>query len=131
FFGKGGLTTQWARDIPYAMVTLLVYESLHKQAQELRGQGVKATPIENMIIGAVAGGVGTLVTNPMDVVKTRMMTTPDKYSGALDAAWMAFLKEGPQAFGKGVTPRLLHKIPANAFFFVAYEFFRNILGVSR
>lgn len=32
---------------------------------------------------------------------------------------------------KGSTPRLLHKIPANGFFFVAYEFFRTVLGVTR
>lgn len=32
---------------------------------------------------------------------------------------------------KGATPRLLHKIPANAFFFVFYELFRGMLGVSR
>lgn len=32
---------------------------------------------------------------------------------------------------KTPTPRLLHKIPANALFFVAYEFFRTLLGVSR
>ena len=36
-----------------------------------------------------------------------------------------------QAFMKGATQRLLHKIPANALFFVVYEFFRTILGVSR
>lgn len=36
-----------------------------------------------------------------------------------------------QAFMKGAAPRLLHKIPANAFFFVAYEFFRTVLGVHR
>lgn len=37
----------------------------------------------------------------------------------------------PQAFMKGATPRLIHKIPANAFFFVFYELFRNMLGVKR
>ncbi|CAB1119979.1 unnamed protein product [Ectocarpus sp. CCAP 1310/34] len=137
FFGKGGLKTQWARDIPYAMVTLLVYETLQKAAARRKGppgtkkKGAKANPIENMVIGAIAGGMGSLVTNPMDMIKTRMMTSPELYAGPMDAAWKALSKEGPQAFLKGATPRLLHKIPANAFFFVAYEFFRSILGVTR
>ncbi|CAM9315501.1 unnamed protein product [Ectocarpus sp. 4 AP-2014] len=137
FFGKGGLKMQWARDIPYAMVTLLVYETLQKAAARRKGppgtkkKGAKANPIENMVIGAIAGGMGSLVTNPMDMIKTRMMTSPELYAGPMDAVWKALSKEGPQAFLKGATPRLLHKIPANAFFFVAYEFFRSILGVSR
>eukprot|EP00904_Undaria_pinnatifida_P010616 jgi/Undpi1/6685/HiC_scaffold_20.g09164.m1 len=133
FFAKGGLKMQWARDIPYAMVTLLVYETLQKAAARRRGPNgsKKASPIENMVIGAIAGGMGSLVTNPMDMIKTRMMTSPELYAGPMDAAWIALRNEGPQAFMKGAAPRLLHKIPANAFFFVAYEFFRTVLGVAR
>lgn len=102
---------QWARDIPYAMVTLLVYETLQKAAARRkgpvdagsgsgsgsgsRGQGAKANPLENMVIGAIAGGMGSLVTNPMDMIKTRMMTSPELYAGPMDAAWKALSKEGP------------------------------------
>lgn len=98
FFAKGGLKMQWARDIPYAMVTLLVYETLQKAAARRRGPdgAKKASPIENMIIGAVAGGMGSLVTNPMDMIKTRMMTSPELYAGPMDAAWIALRNEGPQ-----------------------------------
>lgn len=98
FFGKGGLKTQWARDIPYAMVTLLVYETLQKAAARRRkpGDPPAAKVLENMIIGAVAGGVGSLVTNPMDMIKTRMMTSPELYAGPMDAAWIALRTEGPQ-----------------------------------
>lgn len=49
-----------------------------------------------MVIGAVAGGIGSLVTNPMDMIKTRMMTDPQSYAGPMDAAWIALRKEGPQ-----------------------------------
>lgn len=95
---------QWARDIPYAMVTLLVYETLQKTAarrkspgdsSESSSKGAKANPLENMVIGAIAGGMGSLVTNPMDMIKTRMMTSPELYAGPMDAAWKALSKEGP------------------------------------
>lgn len=99
---------QWARDIPYAMVTLLVYETLQKAAARRkdsgdaesgsgssRGKGAKANPLENMVIGAIAGGMGSLVTNPMDMIKTRMMTSPELYAGPMDAAWKALSQEGP------------------------------------
>lgn len=106
FFGKGGLKMQWARDIPYAMVTLLVYETLQKAAARRKRPGesgsgsgspreAKANPLENMVIGAIAGGMGSLVTNPMDMIKTRMMTSPELYAGPMDAAWKALSKEGP------------------------------------
>lgn len=93
---------QWARDIPYAMVTLLVYETLQKAAARRKGppgskdKQAKANPLENMVIGAIAGGMGSLVTNPMDMIKTRMMTSPELYAGPMDAAWKALSKEGPQ-----------------------------------
>jgi solute carrier family 25 (mitochondrial S-adenosylmethionine transporter), member 26 len=144
FFGRGGIITQLARDIPYAIVTLLVYESLqsYTAAQRLRAAGaassdtaatavIKSTTLQNMVIGAIAGGIGTLATNPMDVVKTRMMTSPHLYAGALDVAVKTLQREGPLAFLRGATPRLLHKIPANGLFFAAFELFRALLGVKR
>lgn len=129
FFGRGGLVTQLVRDIPYAMVTLLVYDSLQKAILNRTGKS-KPSHWETILIGAFAGGVGTLATNPMDVVKTRMMTSPHLYRGAWDVAVTALKNEGPTAFLKGATPRMLHKVPANGLFFVAYEFFRALLGVQ-
>jgi solute carrier family 25 (mitochondrial S-adenosylmethionine transporter), member 26 len=152
FFGRGGIITQLARDIPYAIVTLLVYESLQSYTAAQRQQRaaaagsssdtttatataanavIKSTTLQNMLIGAIAGGIGTLATNPMDVVKTRMMTSPHLYAGALDVAVKTLQREGPLAFLRGATPRLLHKIPANGLFFAAFELFRALLGVKR
>jgi solute carrier family 25 S-adenosylmethionine transporter 26 len=132
FFPTGALTTQWARDIPYAMVTLLCYESMHAVLAKRRNRekGVPASPVENMIIGAVAGGIGSFATNPMDVIKTRMMVSPNKYPTAWTAATIALTEEGPSVFMRGCTPRLLHKVPANGVFFLAYEMFRGLLGVG-
>lgn len=79
------------------MVTLLVYETLQNYAAKRRGSvEKKGSPLENMVIGAIAGGMGSLVTNPMDMVKTRMMTSPELYESPMDAAWKALKAEGPQ-----------------------------------
>lgn len=80
------------------MITLLVYETLQKAAARRKEPGApaKASPLENMVIGAIAGGIGSLATNPMDMIKTRMMTAPELYAGPMDAAWVALSKEGPQ-----------------------------------
>ncbi|KAG5190991.1 mitochondrial carrier domain-containing protein [Tribonema minus] len=133
FFGRGGIATQLARDVPYAMVTLMVYESLQTAARRRAAARGAAKPshLETMLIGAIAGGVGTLATNPMDVVKTRMMTAPHLYASAWDAAVVTLRADGARAFARGATPRLLHKVPANGLFFAAYELFRTLLGVRR
>ena len=81
--------------------------------------------------GATAGGLGSLLTTPMDVIKTRMMTgNSGRYSSVLDAIRIMYRDEGPAAFLIGALPRLAHKVPANGLFFLCYESFRSWLGVT-
>lgn len=129
FFGRGGVASQILRDVPYAIVTLLTYESLRRARAELR-KGAPSSPFEDSMIGALAGGVGSLISNPMDVVKTRIMTQPQIYKTVGATVTKVWAEEGPAAFFKGTAPRLLHKIPANAIFFAAYEIFRTLLRVN-
>lgn len=84
-----------------------------------------------MVTGAVAGGVGSYATNPMDVIKTRLQVDSSLYNGSVWVCTKATFDEGGlPAFLRGSVPRLIHKIPANAAFFVFYELFRRILRVE-
>jgi len=131
FFPKGGVGIQMCRDIPYAVFTLITYELLQeKWVRRDVEDGDKPPAWRNMIAGAVAGGVGSFLTNPMDVVKTRIQTDPTVYKGILDCARRTLSEEGVGAFGRGCGARLCHKIPANGLFFINYEFFRRVLGVE-
>ncbi len=130
FFGQSGVASQIMRDVPYAIVTLLTYESLRRARAELRKDGSTSTPFEDSMIGAFAGGVGSLISNPMDVVKTRVMTQPALYPGVRATVAKLWAEEGAAAFFKGTAPRLLHKVPANAIFFATYEIFRGLLRVQ-
>ena len=75
-------------------------------------------------------GIGSLLTNPMDVVKTRLMTSQDNGGGVWTCVARILREEGPGAFLIGTPARLMHKIPANGLFFLFYELFRTMLGVS-
>ena len=134
FFPLGGISIQMLRDIPYAIVTLLSYEYMKEVWVLKRSEhDPKNRWIRDMIAGATAGGIGSYVTNPFDVIKTRLQTTTksDGYGGSIAACAMAVMKEGgPMAFLRGSVPRLIHKIPANGFFFVFYEFFKRVLRVE-
>lgn len=82
--------------------------------------------LRDALCGSLAGGLGSLVTTPMDVVKTRMMTG-SQYSSIGEAFYSILKDEGVLTFFVGVGPRLLHKIPANGLFFLCYEAFRTFL----
>ena len=117
----------YSRDIPYAIVTLMTYECL----REHRVSKHEKAAWRDMITGAIAGGVGSYVTNPMDVIKTRLQVNSSLYGGSVLACTKATYAEGgAAALLRGSIPRLCHKIPANATFFVWYEFFRRVLRVE-
>eukprot|EP00566_Odontella_aurita_P010789 CAMPEP_0113528006 /NCGR_PEP_ID=MMETSP0015_2-20120614/1602_1 /TAXON_ID=2838 /ORGANISM="Odontella" /LENGTH=396 /DNA_ID=CAMNT_0000426485 /DNA_START=174 /DNA_END=1364 /DNA_ORIENTATION=+ /assembly_acc=CAM_ASM_000160 len=129
FFPLGGVGVQMARDIPYAMFTLLAYEAI-------RDHWVSDNPgpLRDMAAGALSGGWGSFVTNPLDVIKTRLQTDgpgAGLYGGSIIKCAVATYEEGgPMTFLRGAAPRLMHKIPANGCFFVFYEFFRRMLRVE-
>ena len=146
-FGGGKLTSQIFRDVPYAMVTLVSYEILQSLLTKLvydietsrkinkiidKSENDKSIfetkKVKDAICGSAAGGLGTLVTTPMDVIKTRMMTS-NRYSSVVDASIDIARKEGLGTFFVGTIPRLAHKIPANGIFFLCYELFKTMLDV--
>jgi len=129
FFPLGGISIQMLRDIPYAMVTLLCYEVLKEHLAPLKERHPKK--LVDAMTGALAGGLGSYVTNPLDVIKTRMQTDPGLYQGSIAVCAQATFQEGgAMAFLRGSVPRLMHKIPANGCFFLFYEFFQTLLGVE-
>lgn len=85
--------------------------------------------LRDAFCGSVAGGLGSLLTTPMDVIKTRLMTDT-KYGSVWVAMTMIAKQEGLGTLFRGALPRLMHKVPANALFFLFYEAFRSLLGVS-
>lgn len=91
-------------------------------------------PWEAMLFGGLSGGVGPLLNNPLDVVKTRLQKqrtleghTP-KYTGVLQAIPVIVREEGPAALWKGITPRLMRIMPGQAITFMTYEFVSKHIG---
>ena len=76
----------------------------------MRREDLETTPtLLQEAAGSVAGVAGsTLITNPVDVVKTRLQATPlgEETTGVKIAAFL-LRNEGASAFLKGIGPRLL------------------------
>jgi solute carrier family 25 (mitochondrial folate transporter), member 32 len=103
--------------------------------------GMKLIDLENTIFvnfwsSIVAGGCSTIVTNPIWVIKTRLMSQvgehsssngarpPWHYSSTIDAAKKMYHNEGILSFYSGLTPALLG-LTHVAVQFPAYEYLKT------
>ncbi|CUG88891.1 mitochondrial carrier protein, putative [Bodo saltans] len=91
----------------------------------------KATFVQNMIASAVGSCLSITVTNPMDVIKTRIQNKDfgAKHSGA-SILTAIIREEGVGAFFKGLTPKVLASAPKLVFAYTMTEYFLTLMGKS-
>jgi len=76
--------------------------------------------------------VAAAASNPVDVVKTRMMNmkvapgAPPPYAGAVDCALKTVRSEGPMALYKGFIPTVMRQGPFTVVLFVTLEQVRKV-----
>jgi hypothetical protein len=124
------------RDIPFSVTYFLAYESFRTLQQALLGGSERddrlSTP-NHMVSGALGAACGVVVSNPLDVAKTRLQTQGSlrehRYSGVRQVLRSIYREDGPRGFLRGLGPRLLYLCPSAAVTFALYEFFKK--GVSR
>lgn len=111
-------------------VNFTMYNIMKTKLMEYQGTTELAS-WQSLLIGGFSGGMGPLVNNPLDVVKTRLQKqvivpgkTP-KYTGLVQACMTIARDEGLLALWKGITPRLLRIMPGQAITFASYEFFAS------
>lgn len=122
-----GLGAQLARDVPYAAVEFMFYERLK---EGVGGEKRRLSRGESFVVGGLSGAVAAVASNPMDVVKTRLMTQVGRggYGGVGEALVRVAREEGVGAFAKGVAPRIAAKTLQSALFFAVYESLKRAIG---
>ena len=117
------------RDVPFFGCNLVIYEQLKAAARESKyrrcvvqgGGGGKCkataelTPLELVLIGAAAQGIAGFVTNPADVLKTRVQ------SGAYAGMAAALAACGPGCLMRGATMRVAWIAPQGCVYYPVYE----------
>ena len=75
----------------------------------------------------MAGFVATIIASPADVMKTRLMSSPDRYTGIINCMTRTMREEGPLAFYKGFVPNFTRLAFWSIITFVAMEQFKRLL----
>ncbi|KAA8494092.1 S-adenosylmethionine carrier 1, chloroplastic/mitochondrial [Porphyridium purpureum] len=128
-----GYSGQIGRDVPFRIIQLSVYEKIKAMYARAYLKEREAVTTDNLIIGALAGSISSVLTAPLDVIKTRLMTdqggSARVYKNALDCVVKIVRAEGPGVLARGVVPRVIYITPSVAIFFAVYEatlrFIRN------
>mmetsp|Transcript_35311 Transcript_35311/g.85654 ORF Transcript_35311/g.85654 Transcript_35311/m.85654 type:complete len:387 (+) Transcript_35311:110-1270(+) len=113
-------------------VNFTAYNYIKKRVMELQHTSELAS-WQSLMIGGFSGGMGPLVNNPLDVVKTRLQKQvvhegrAPKYTGLVQACFLIAKEEGAFALWKGITPRLLRIMPGQAITFMTYEQISSML----
>lgn len=90
---------------------------------------------QTMVIGLISGAMGPFSNAPIDTIKTRLQKNPGEpgqsaLSRITTISRDMFKQEGPRAFYKGITPRVMRVAPGQAVTFTVYEFLREKLEKS-
>jgi solute carrier family 25 citrate transporter 1 len=107
-------------------VNFTAYNAIKKHVMDWQGTS-SLEHWQSLAIGGLSGGMGPLVNNPLDVVKTRLQKQvvtpgkPAKYRGLFQSMAVIAREEGVLALWKGITPRLLRIMPGQAITFMTYE----------
>ncbi|XP_044234606.1 mitochondrial dicarboxylate carrier isoform X2 [Ursus arctos] len=85
--------------------------------------------LTHFVASFIAGGCATILCQPLDVLKTRLMNSKGEYQGVLHCA-VETAKLGPLAFYKGLVPAGIRLMPHTVLTFVFLEQLRKHFGIK-
>ena len=83
-------------------------------------------PLEAFVIGAMAKGVATVTTYPLQLAQTVLRLKENGYKGTFDCLFQLYKQGGTEKLFTGMRAKLLQTVLTAAFTFLTYE---QILGV--
>ncbi|XVE66592.1 hypothetical protein DITRI_Ditri08aG0090800 [Diplodiscus trichospermus] len=133
--GIGSLWRGSALTVNRAMIVTASQLATYDQIKEMiLEKGVMSDGIGTHVTASFAAGfVAAVASNPIDVVKTRVMNMKvapgavPPYLGALDCALKTVRAEGPMALYKGFIPTISRQGPFTVVLFVTLEQVRKLL----
>jgi solute carrier family 25 S-adenosylmethionine transporter 26 len=118
--GPLGFYSGWAptvsRNLPFIVICFCSFDAFQQRALRDRPAGASLTNAENYLYGVSSALIGGLCTQPIDVIKTRLMTQAAvpgaiPYNGVVDCVRTMLRTEGAGAFLAGIRPRMAYMGP--------------------
>jgi len=120
-FTRGVLPTL-ARDAPFSGLYLMFYDSLKKGASTFGDQLPLGPSSTHLLCGVGAGCLASMVTQPADVIKTKIqLGDPSSKMNVWKATSVIYRVEGAIGFMKGLGPRMLRRSMMAALAWTVYE----------
>ncbi|KAF6151156.1 hypothetical protein GIB67_037364 [Kingdonia uniflora] len=113
------------RVAPSKAIELFAYDAVKKRLTSESGEPPKIPIPPSLVAGACAGVCSTLVTYPLELVKTRLTIQRDVYDNLLHAFIKIIREEGPAELYRGLTPSLIGVVPYAAINYCAYDMLRK------
>jgi len=113
-------------------VRMNLAEAQMKEPKKTSPKKFKLPMEQKLLVGAVAGVVGTSAIFPLDMVKTRLQAAGQagatvKYNGVVDCIRQMYAKEGVRGFYRGLAPNLTGVTPEKAIKLAVNEKMRETL----
>ncbi|KAJ2133525.1 hypothetical protein GGH19_001087 [Coemansia sp. RSA 1807] len=118
------------RDAPYAGLYLLLYEAIKHQERTIAKQRNVLIPetAVTMVAGVAAGLAASYITQPFDMVKTRMQLRPREYTSVAQSFAKIYNEETIRGFFRGISLRVLRKGVQASLVFTLYEWVLRSTG---
>lgn len=114
----------------FSATQFMLYEAI-KSAVRRRQGGKDPSSAQTLAIGCMSGGTAALLTNPLDVITTRLLVQGGAEGGYGGSSMWAVARnaiaEGPIALWRGTLPRVAYMAPLTAVSFTVYEGVRSLL----
>ncbi|XP_012251641.1 mitochondrial glycine transporter-like [Athalia rosae] len=115
-----GLVPTLFRDAPFSGLYLLFYTQCKKAIpQEYRIANNTATV--HFTCGLLAGLFASVITQPADVIKTRMQLYPHEFKTLYSSFLSIYQQQGCLGYFQGIVPRLLRRTLMSAMAWTIYE----------
>jgi hypothetical protein len=123
-----GIGAAWMREASYTSIRLGLYEPIK------HALGVKKDSwfILKFSAGSLAGAIGSIVGNPFDVLKTRMMSTEGKEPPSLGkAAGDLYKAQGMGGFYRGLEANVMRAMVLNGTKMACYDTIKSMIIDSK
>lgn len=127
---SSGLVPTLLRDAPFSGLYLMFYTRLKNIAVEADLPCAKSSAPIHFSCGILAGIFASIITQPADVIKTKMQLYPNEFTGVRIAAFRVYKKYGVLGYFKGIVPRMLRRTLVTAMAWTVYEEVTKSMGLK-